>query len=90
MWYLTAWLTVLLECSDMPLVSGWKDKDRLRCTPVSLCNACQNLEMNSLSQSETISKGSLFSQYQLSENIVASFSAVISVHVGISLMSELR
>ncbi len=74
----------------MPSVLGWKDDDRLRCAPVSLCNVHQNLEMNSLSWSEMISEGSLFSQYQLSKNLVASFSVVISVRVGISLTSEPR
>lgn len=57
---------------------------------VSLCNVHQNLEMNNLSQSEMISEGRPFSQYQLSKNRVASFSAVMSVHVGISLTSEPR
>ncbi len=78
-WYHTAWFTVLLEHSDEPSVSGWYDKERFRWTPVSLCRAHQNFKMKSLSLSDTMSVGNPFSQYQLLKNIVANFSAVISV-----------
>ncbi len=88
MWYCTAWLTVLLERSEAPSISGWKEEERFKCTPVSLCSACQNLEIKSLSRSDMISAGSLFSQYQFSKKMVANFSAIISVRVGISLISE--
>ena len=55
--------------------------------PDRQCNAFQNLDMNSLSQSEMISTGSLFLQYQCSKNRPASRLADKSILVGIIWMS---
>ena len=51
-----------------------------------LCNAFQNLDVNSLSQSEIISDSKLFSQYNLSKNRHASFLGVMSVWEATSWM----
>lgn len=85
-----AWLTVLLDCSEEPSVSGWKEEDIFSCTPVSLCKAFQNFDMKSLSRTETILSGSPFSQYQWSKKREARASAVKSVQVGISRTSDPR
>ena len=59
----------------MPSVLGWYAEDSFSLIPVRACEAFQNLEVNSLSQSETMSRGRLFSQYQLSKNMTARSSA---------------
>jgi hypothetical protein len=56
--------------------------------PVRQCSAFQNLDTNNLSQSDIMSKGRLFLQYQCFKKIDASASADISVHVGIICMSD--
>lgn len=50
----------------------------------------QNLDMKSLSWSEIMSEGKLFSQYQLSKNREASSLVVSLVDVGMMQMSEPR
>ena len=82
------WITVLLDCSLAPSVSGWKLEDILSLTPVSLCNAFQKCDTKSLSQSETISKGSPFPQYHSQKNNSARPCAVSEHVVGTSRMSE--
>ena len=56
-------------------------------TPVSQCSTFQNLDTKSLSLSETISVGNLFSQYHSLKKRDAKCSAVISVCVGMILIS---
>src|SRR6266702_838079 len=83
-------MTVLLVRSLAPSVSGWYPDDILSLILVSWCSFFQKRARNSLSRSDTISKGSPFSQYQLSKNISASFSAVRVEIVGIRRISEPR
>jgi hypothetical protein len=82
------WFNVLLVRSLAPSVCGWYAVDIFRCTPVNVCNAFQNFEMNSLSRSEMSSRGKPFSQYHSLKKIEARCEAEISVLVGIRQTSE--
>ena len=62
--------------------------DILSLIPVSLCNSFQKHDRNSLSRSNMISSGRLFSQYQCWKNNSVKCSAVSVVVVGMSLMSD--
>src|ERR1700678_2843823 len=83
-------LIVLLLRSLAPLVCGWKDVESLCLTPVRIIRCVQNLEIKSLSWSETISKGKPFSQYHSLKKTEPNSSAGSVVLVGIIRMSELR
>jgi hypothetical protein len=74
---------VLLVLLLDPFVSGWYAVDNFSFTPVSLCSACQNCEVNSLSWSERMFKGKPFSQYHLVKKIWVSSSAVRDVIQGV-------
>ena len=62
--------------------------DIFKHTPVKQCSALQNLEINNLSLSDTISVGKPFSQYQFLKNSDANASAVMSVRVGTMCISD--
>jgi hypothetical protein len=56
--------------------------------PVSLCNAFQNFDINSLSQLEMMSNGSPFLQYHFLKNISARWSEVSVEVEGVIWISE--
>jgi hypothetical protein len=58
--------------------------------PEIIVKCFQNLDMNNLSRSETMSVGNPFSQYQWLKNITANSFAVREVEVGIMRMSDPR
>lgn len=86
-WYWSTWLTILFVHLLAPSDSGWYAVDIFSLMPVSLCKAFQNLDMNSLLRSETISVGRPFLQYHLSKNKYVRSSAVMSVLIGTSCIS---
>ena len=71
-------MTVLLDLSLDPSVSGWYAVDIFSFIPVNLVSASQNRDTNSLSRSQTMSVGSPFSQYQLSKNTTASLCGYVN------------
>ena len=84
------WLMVLLDLSLEPSVLGSYAEESFSLTPVNLCGAHQNFKTKILSQSEMISLGNLFSQYQWLKNKTARSSVVMSVQVGIIWLLEPR
>ena len=60
-WKHKHWLTILFVCSLLPSVSGWYVVNSFNLTPVNSCKGFQNFAMKSLSLSDTISNGKLFS-----------------------------
>ena len=89
-WKQIAWITILFECSLAPSVLEWYAVNILILMPVSLWRWVQNFDKNSLSLSEMISKGKPFSQYHLSKNRSANFSAERLIVEGVFWILEFR
>ena len=86
-WKWRGWLIILFVCSLVLSVYGWYAVDICNLTPHKVFNAFQNWDIKSLSLSDTIVKGRLFSQYQSLKKRMAKSSAAISIHVGRNQMS---
>jgi len=80
----------LVAAFARPSVWGWYAEEALCLTPVSTIRRFQKRNINNLSLSDIISKGSPFSQYHLSKNNTASCSAFVFVEHGTSWMSEFK
>jgi hypothetical protein len=79
---------VLFVCLLEPSVSRWYEVDIQRQIPLSLHNVHQNFATKTLSQSQTMFSGSLFSQNQWLKKSLAASSDISIVFVGTICMSD--
>ena len=87
---LRIWPIEQFAYSVVPSVCGWNAVDMSSLVPMSLCSSCLNMDMNLVSQSDTIDSGTPWSLTTSLRNSHATSFAVTHIIVGTRCVESLR